>query len=73
MSPVFDATERDVHLVRRVLTRARGPLSAATIQARADLCHERTYAALVRMHDTDAARITIDGNNQDHGRAWELM
>lgn len=73
MSAVFAGTDWDVHLVRQVMVRAGRPLPATTIRARAELCHERTYAALVRMHDSEAARITINGNDRDHDRAWELM
>ncbi len=73
MSAVFDVTDWDVHLVRQVLVRAGRPLAATTIQARADLCHERTYAALARMESLEAVRILVDGRDQDHGREWELM
>jgi hypothetical protein len=73
MSAVFQGTDWDVHLVRQVLVRAGRPLPATTIQTRADLCHERTYAALVRMYSGDAVRVLIDVSNQDQGREWELM
>ena len=73
MSAVFDITDWDVHLVRQVLVRAGRPLAATTIQARADLCHERTYAALVRMESGDAVRVVPLKGGMHAGREWELM
>jgi hypothetical protein len=73
MNAAFDVVDWDVHLVRQVLARAGKPLSAKTIQAQADLCLESTYAALVRMHESEAVRIVGLKGGMQAGRKWELM
>lgn len=68
-----DQVDHDVHRVREVLAGASGSLPAVVIRKQARLSHERTYAALVRMHGTGAARIVTEHKQQDAGREWELM
>lgn len=73
MNASVDIVDWDVHRVRQVLVRAGRPLAATTIQAQANLCHERAYAALVRMESAETVRIVGLNGGLCAGREWELM